>query len=275
MTNFDKYTVILFLIILVMAKLKYKNINLYYSIHGNGSAVVLLHGFLENISMWNDIFPVLANSNKVISIDLLGHGKTGNLGYIHSMEDQAKMVRFVLDHLNINKYILIGHSMGGYVSLALAELFPKSIKGICLMNSTAQPDDLEKQKNRDRTIKAVKKYPDTFVRLAIPNLFSEENRTVFIPEIKLITKEALKTTQQGIIAALEGMKIRKDRTSILQTKSFPVLMIISKKDPALEYQSLIDQTDNTPVLIKEFPDGHMSHVENKEELIQTLMKFVK
>ena len=258
-----------------MANLKYKNINLHYSVHGNGSAIVLLHGFLENISMWNDIFPVLAENNKVICIDLLGHGKTGNLGYIHSMEDQAEMVKFVLDHLKLEKYILIGHSMGGYVSLALAELFPDKIKGICLMNSTAQADDKEKRKTRDRTIKAVKKYPETFVRLAIPNLFSKENRTVFVPKIKLITKEALKTTQQGIIAALEGMKIRKDRTSILQTKDFPILMIISKKDPALEYQSLIDQTKNTPVLTHEFPDGHMSHVENKEELIQTLVKFVK
>lgn len=256
-----------------MANLKYKNINLHYSVHGNGSAIVLLHGFLENISMWNNVFPVLAINNKVICIDLLGHGKTGNLGYIHSMEDQAEMVKFVLDHLNVNEFILIGHSMGGYVSLALTELFPINIKGICLMNSTAHPDDTEKRKTRDRTIKAVKKYPETFIQLAIPNLFSEENKTVFIPEIKLITKEALKTTQQGIIASLEGMKVRKDRTSVLQTKDFPVLMIISKKDPALEYQSLIDQTDSTPVLIKEFPDGHMSHVENKEELISILNEF--
>ena len=258
-----------------MKNIKYKNINLHYSTHGEGSAIVLLHGFLENIEMWNDIYPHLSKNHQVICIDLLGHGKTGNLGYIHSMEDQAEMVKFVLNHLKLEKYILIGHSMGGYVSLALAKLFPKNIKGICLMNSTAQADDKEKRKTRDRTIKAVKKYPETFVRLAIPNLFSEENRTVFISEIKQITKEALKTSQQGIIAALEGMKIREDRTFILKTTNFPVMMVISKKDPALEYQSLIDQAKNTPVIIQEFPDGHMSHVENKVELIQTLVKFVK
>ncbi len=256
-----------------MKNLSYKNINLHFSTYGEGSAIVLLHGFLENIEMWNEIYPPLAKNHQVICIDLLGHGKTGNLGYIHSMEDQAKMVKFVLDHLKLSEYVLIGHSMGGYVSLALAELFPKNIKGICLMNSTAQPDDKEKKITRDRTIKAVKKYPETFVRLAIPNLFSEENRTKFIPEIKLITKEALKTSRQGIIAALEGMKIREDRTFILQTTDFPILMIISKKDPALEYQPLIDQTNNTPVFIHEFPDGHMSHFENKEDLIIVLKKF--
>lgn len=256
-----------------MSNLKYKNINLHYSVHGDGSTVVLLHGFLENINMWHEIYPPLAKNNKVVCIDLLGHGLTGNLGYIHSMEEQAEMVKFILDHLHLKNCILIGHSMGGYVSLALAELYPKNINGICLMNSTAQPDDEEKQKNRDRTVKAAKKYPDTFIRLAIPNLFSEENRSIFTAEIKAVTKEALETSLQGIIAALEGMKIREDRTSILQTKDFPVLMIISKKDPALEYDSLIEQTNNTPVLIKEFPDGHMSHIENKDELIRALVKF--
>ena len=256
-----------------MANLKYKNINLHYSTHGKGSAIVLLHGFLESIIMWDDIYPQLAKNNQVICIDLLGHGKTDSLGYIHSMEEQAKMVKFILDHLIIDSCVLIGHSMGGYVSLAFAELYPKNIKGICLMNSTAQPDDNEKRKNRDRTIKAVKKYPETFVRLAIPNLFSEENKKVFIPEIKKITEEALKTSQQGIIAALEGMKIREDRTFILKTKDFPFLMIISKLDPALDSQSLIHETNNTPVLIKEFPDGHMSHVENKKQLQSVLLNF--
>lgn len=258
-----------------MANLKYKNINLYYTSQGTGSAIVLLHGFLENTTMWDEIVPQLSKKNTIISIDLLGHGLTGNLGYIHSMEEQAEMIKFVLDHLQLQKYIFIGHSMGGYVALAFAEKYPKNIKGLCLMNSTAMADDDEKKLNRDRAIKAVKKYPDTFVRLAIPNLFSENNKPVFADRIKEITIEALKTSQQGIIAAMEGMKVRKDRTSILQYSHFPLLMIISKQDPALEYQTLINQTKNTLVLTHEFPDGHMSHVENKDELISVFQNFIK
>ncbi len=257
-----------------MANLQYKSINLHYTIQGSGSAIVLLHGFLENISMWKEIIPHLVKKHRVICIDLLGHGLTGNLGYIHTMEEQAKMVEFVLNYLKLRKYIFIGHSMGGYIALAYAELFPKNIKKLCLMNSSAQPDDNEKRKNRDRAIRAVKHSPKTFVKLAIPNLFSEANKTNFAKEIELITQEALKTSPQGIIAAMEGMKIRNDRTSILNSSDFPILMIISKLDPALEYQDLIDQTKNTLVLIQEFPDGHMSHVENKNELIDTLIKFV-
>jgi len=71
------------------------------------------------------------------------------------------------------------------------------------------------------------------------------------------------------------MKNRKDQTSIYKTVHFPILLIISKQDPALEYQTLIDQTKNTTVLKHEFPDGHMSHVENKEELISVFQKFNK
>ncbi len=258
-----------------MAHIKYKNIDIHYTVKGVGSAVILLHGFLENVSMWNEIVPLLAKNNKVICIDLLGHGGTENLGYIHTMEEQSEMVKHILDHLKLRKYIFIGHSMGAYISLAFAKKYPEKIKGLCLMNSTAQPDDLEKQLNRDRAIAAVKKYKDTFVKLAIPNLFSEANKSILINEIKQITKEALKTSKQGIIAAMEGMKIRKDHTLIFKTSSFPILMIISKQDPALDYQSLINQTKNTPVLTQEFPDGHMSHVENKEESKLVLQNFIR
>ncbi len=114
-----------------MATLSYKNIRVNYTSTGKGSAIVLLHGFLENSFMWNEIIPVLSKRNKVITVDLFGHGKTENLGYIHTMEEQATMVRSLLKTLNIRKATLIGHSMGGYVVLAFAELFPKNTKGIC------------------------------------------------------------------------------------------------------------------------------------------------
>jgi len=257
-----------------MATINYKNTKINFTSEGKGSAIIFLHGFLENLSMWKLITPSFTKKHRVICIDLLGHGKTDNLGYIHTMEEQANMVKSVLNHLKLRKYTMIGHSMGGYVCLAFAELFPNNIKGIGLMNSTALPDSLEKRKNRDRGIEAVKYNAKTFVKLAIPNLFFEENRTQFQKEIKDITKEALKISQKGIISSLEGMKIRKDRTFILRSKTFTILMIVSIKDPVLEYQSLIDQVKGTKVKIAKFSGGHMSHIENKKELINTLKMFV-
>lgn len=253
----------------------YKNSKVHFEEKGKGKAVVLLHGFLENTKMWDVISTELSKKYRVICIDLFGHGKTASLGYIHTMEMQAELVKSVLDHLKLRKYVLIGHSMGGYVALAFAKLFPSNVKGLSLMNSTALPDTEEKKTNRNRAIKAVKQNYKTFVRIAIPMLFSEKNRTKFTSEITAITNEALKISPQGIIAALEGMKIREDFTSIYKTATFPIQLIIGKQDSALDYDSLIAQTKNTTVAITEFPDGHMSHFENTSELILTFQNFIK
>ncbi|SFS43241.1 alpha/beta fold hydrolase [Lutibacter maritimus] len=253
----------------------YKNTTINFTSTGKGTAVVLLHGFLENSSMWNEIVPEISKKNRVICIDLLGHGKSESHGYIHTMEEQAEMVKTVLAFLKLKKYILVGHSMGGYIALAFAKLYAKNIKGLCLMNSTALPDTEEKKINRDRGIAAVKQNHKTFVRIAIPMLFSEKNRAIFTSEITSVTNEALKLSAQGIIAALEGMKVRKNNTQIYKKAEFPMMMIIGKEDPALDYNSLIQQTKNTSVNVVEFPDGHMSHIENKDELIETLSQFIK
>ncbi|WP_111706910.1 alpha/beta fold hydrolase [Lutibacter citreus] len=253
----------------------HKNSQVHFSDTGKGSAIVLLHGFLENSSMWNSTVNILSTKFRVICIDLLGHGKTENLGYVHSMNDQAEMVKTVLNHLHLRKYMLVGHSMGGYIALAFGKLFPENVKGLCLMNSTALPDTEEKKINRDRGIKAVKQNHKTFIRIAIPMLFSEKNRTIFKKEIEEVIEEALKLSPQGITAALEGMKIRENLTSIYKNTTFPIEMIIGKQDPALDYNSLIYQTKNTKVSIVEFPDGHMSHIENKNDLIESLLKFGK
>lgn len=254
---------------------QYKNTKIRYRSSGKGRAVVLLHGFLEDLTMWSPIEAELTKRYRVVSIDLLGHGKSGNLGYVHTMEDQAQMVKAVLKHLRLRKYILIGHSMGGYISLAFVELFPDAVKGICLMNSTAEPDTKEKKINRDRAIETVKHNFKTFIRIAIPNLFAEANRSIFKKEIKAITEEALQLSPQGIIAALEGMKIRKDRRKVFKEHPATKLLIIGKKDPVLDRQSLIKQAKNSNINFIELPDGHMSHIENAAALKQALKEFVK
>ncbi len=253
----------------------YKNIKIHYTDIGKGKSILLLHGFLESLSMWSNISENLSKKYRVICIDLLGHGFTENYGYIHTMEDQAEMIKAVLNHVRLRKYIIVGHSMGGYIALAFAKLYPENMKGLCLMNSTALPDSSEKKINRDRAIKAVKLNYKTFVRLAIPMLFAEKNRKIFSSEINQITQEALQIAPQGIVAAIEGMKIRKDLTSIYKNSNYPIQLIIGKKDPSLEYLPLINQTKNTKVDVVEFPDGHMSYIENKNELHNTLATFIK
>lgn len=252
---------------------QYKNIQVHYNTTGKGPAIVLLHGFLENLSMWVEIIPTLSKKNRVISVDLLGHGKTGNIGYIHTMEDQAQMVKTLLSHLKLRKFKLVGHSMGGYVSLAFAALFPENTKSICLLNSTAYPDSDAKKISRERAIKAVKQNYKTFIRISIPMLFSEENRDQLKVEIEKVTQEALKTSKQGIIAALEGMKNREDYTCLLKSKNFYKVLILGENDTVLDFDTHIKQIKNTNAKWYKLNHGHMSHIETTEDVVSIIEKI--
>ena len=225
--------------------------------------------------MWNHFIPELTQKNRVITIDLLGHGATECLGYVHTMEDNADVVHAVLSELRIRKAIFVGHSMGGYVALAFAELYPDTIKGLVLLNSTARADSEERKKNRDRAIKAVKQSFVNFISLSIGNLFSENNRDRLAATIENVKKEALQTPLQGIVASLEGMKIRQDREVLLHLTPFPKLLILGEKDPVLNYEETKEQIENTAVQLITFPDGHMSHLENQDELTAVLKNFIK
>lgn len=253
----------------------FKNTKINYTDTGKGKAVVLLHGFLENLGMWDNYIELFSRKNRVIAIDLLGHGKTDCLGYIHTMEDQADMVHQVLHDLKIRKAIIIGHSMGGYIALAFAELYPDYMKGLVLLNSTARADSDEKKTNRDRAILAVKQNYTAFVRMSIANLFSEENREKLVEDIEFVRKEALQTPLQGIVAALEGMKIRNDREVLFHFTDFPKLLILGKKDPVLDFEEHRSQIENTKVEFAAFEDGHMTHIENQTELKPILLAFLK
>lgn len=258
-----------------MKQILFKNTNISYSDTGKGTTIVLLHGFLENKTMWDFYVPELAKKNRVIAIDLLGHGETECLGYVQTMEENADAVHEVLSALRIRKAIFVGHSMGGYVALAFAELYPDNIKGLVLLNSTARADSEERKTNRDRAIKAVKQSFINFISLSIANLFSEDNRERLSSEIESVKNKALKTPLQGIVASLEGMKIRKDREVLLHLTQYPKMLILGEKDPVLNYDETKEQIENTEMKLVTFPDGHMSHIENQEDLLKTFLLFFK
>lgn len=255
--------------------LKYKGVNIFYTDDGQGQTLVLLHGFLENHTIWNPFITDLSRNHRVICIDLLGHGKSNCIGYIHTMEMMAEAVNALLTHLKIDKVHLAGHSMGGYVALAFLEKYPNNTNAIALVNSTSLEDSSEKKKNRDRAIVAVKHDHKTFIRIAIANLFHQKNKEKFKKEIDNIIHEALKTPLQGIIAALEGMKIRKNRTETIKRFKGKKIMIVSKEDPVLSYNLLLKESMHANIKVIEFPDGHMSIVENKSLFLQKIMHFIE
>lgn len=254
--------------------LAFKNIQVSYTDEGKGTAIVFLHGFLEDKSIWKDFSNQLSDKHRVVTIDLLGHGKSECLSYIHTMEEMAEAVYFVLRKLKIRKFFLVGHSLGGYVSLAMAEEFPDNIKGLCMFHSSARGDSLEKQKDRDKAIKVVKRNKNLFINEAIPNLFYTKNKP-YQKEIDQIKEIALNTSTQAIVAALEGMKNRMDREIILNFAPYPVLYIIGKEDKILPYESLIEQAElpekGSYLLLEDV--GHVGFIEARDKTLKALKTF--
>ncbi|WP_405610307.1 alpha/beta fold hydrolase [Polaribacter sp. Asnod1-A03] len=255
--------------------LNYKNANIFYTDQGKGTAIILIHGFLENASMWDKITPELIKRNRVITLDLLGHGQSDCLGYIHSMELFSETINFVLKNLKIRKYILVGHSLGGYISLSISKINSNNIKGLCLLNSTSYKDSEERKKIRIRANKLVQNNFENMVNMSVSNLFYQKNSAKFKEEISKVKTEALKTSLQGYIAAQEGMKNRPDSTFFLKNSTFKKLLIIGEKDPVLNYQNSIKEAKETNSDFVVLPCGHMTHIENKDELITILKDFVK
>nr|WP_321221462.1 alpha/beta hydrolase [uncultured Psychroserpens sp.] len=255
--------------------LQHKKSPVYYEDEGGGNAVVLLHGFLENSTMWYGLKPMLLQNHRVICIDLLGHGQTECLGYSHTMSDMADAVLAVLDHLQLKTYILIGHSMGGYVSLALAEKRPKSVLGLCLMNSTYHADDDELRNLRKRANRMVLTNFENMVRMSFTNLFSSESRLKHKLEIEKMLSQALETSPQGYIAGQEGMLLREDKFDFYKKLEAEKLIIIGKKDPVIKGKAILNETRDTNINCHELALGHMSHIENKEELSYIIKQFVE
>jgi len=254
--------------------LEYKNAKIFYTDTGKGAAVVLIHGFLENSTMWNELIPEISKRNRVITLDLLGHGKSDCLGYVHSMELFAETIEAILKQLKIRKCILIGHSLGGYIALAFAAKNPQKVKGLCLMNSSSNEDAKERKIIRTRTIEMAHKNFEPLISMSIANLFQPENVAIFKNEIENLKKEALQTSLQGYIAAQEGMKIRENRNAILMENSFKKLFIIGKKDPVLNSDLLVAEAKKTNSEFEILNGGHISFIENKVELISILKKFI-
>jgi len=255
--------------------LLFKNTKISYTDSGKGAVVVLLHGFLENKHMWNEIIPEISKNKRVLAIDLLGHGHTECLGYIHPMELMADAVTAVLKTLRIRKITLIGHSMGGYVSLALAEKNRKMIRGLCLLNSTAASDDTSRKKLRERANKMAQINLSNIVRMSFINLFSEKSKKIFNPEIQLALSEALQTSLQGYSACQEGIRIRPNRLSVLKNNHFKKLFILGKKDPVLPVNKGIKEAEETQSETVVLSGGHMSHIENSDELVRVLNIFIR
>lgn len=255
----------------------FKKGSVTFSDTGKGRAVVLLHGFLGSHRIWENTISELSKSYRVIAIDLPGHGTTDCFGYVHTMELLAKCVKAVMDSLRLKKYVIIGHSMGGYAGLAFADLYPDNLKGLCLFHSSAYADNDEKKRDRTRSVRVVKANHKIYTTEVIKNLFATKNAKYLKTEIAFAQKIASKVSKRSIIAALEGMKDRPNRDMILGMVHYPVMMVIGELDNVLPKDQLLEQTHlikDKHILYLEH-DGHMGFLESPKLTVKALRKFLR
>ncbi len=254
---------------------QYKHLNVHYTETGKGRVIVLLHGFLEDLTMWRGYVKELSTRYRVICVDLLGHGKTECHGYVHSMEDMAGAVNAVLKELHVRRYIMIGHSMGGYVALAYAELFPDNLIGLGLFYSTPKEDSAEKKNLRQRAIESVKQRKDLFIKSSIPGLFYEGNLRKYKGRVETLIKRATAMSAQGIVAALEGMRERPDREVLLHFGPYAVLVISGERDGLIPIEGMKEVMAFPKVthsLVT--PNGHMGHIEDRDACLKMIKRFI-
>jgi pimeloyl-ACP methyl ester carboxylesterase len=253
----------------------FNNGEIHYKTEGQGPAIVCLHGFMESARIWRPFVEKLSTKFKVIRINLPGHGKSSVFGETHTMEFMAECVKAVLEQEKIEKALIVGHSMGGYVGLSLAEMFPHLIKGLILFSSTCFEDTPERKEDRNRAAKAADAHKMKFITSVVPNLFFERTGAKASKRIFKLVKIAAKQPKEGIIAAIKGMQLRTDKTHVLSKAKFPILFLTGHDDLLIPLERVQEMAKHAPtaqtVVIEQC--GHVGFLEHEKESIKAIQTF--
>ena len=240
--------------------------------------VVLIHGYLENMLVWEEFVPLLYKELRVITLDIPGHGISEVKGEIHSMDYLADTLALALDKLGIASATVVGHSMGGYMALAFAERHPERLDGLVLLHSTPYADSEEKRKNRQREISLIKSGKKELLAHTAPEAgFAVENRKRFRTEIEDLQQTIYLTEDAGIVALLNGMIERKAQSEMLHALGKPILFVLGRKDGyivAEVAEKMVAEHPEAKVVWLE-NSGHMGFIEEPQACAKALLEFVK
>ena len=247
---------------------------IYFFEKGSGQPLVFLHGFCESGRMWNSFAEELSVHFRVICPDLPGFGDSPIFGEQITLEEVAVQLEEWMEDNYIQDPIIIGHSLGGYVTLALLELMGSRIKGVGLFHSTAFPDDEEKKGMRNRSITFLKKFGvEKFVTSFVPPLFPESRREELASEIQAAIEDAKRSSLEGLIAFAGAMRDRKDRVEVLRNFSGPKLLIAGTEDGAVKIEASRSQKDAFSQYVELHGVGHMGMVEEREKTLDVVREF--
>ncbi len=257
-----------------------KDFSISYNIYGEGMPVVLLHGFGEDASIFKLQVDALKTSCKLIIPNITG---TGNSALLFnqvdpSMELLANYFKEFIDRLQIDKFVLLGHSMGGYITLAFAEKYPDNLLAFGLIHSTAFADNDDKKANRWRGIELMSKYgADAFLRTTFPNLFSNDFKATNQDELQSLIQQFSYITTNACVFYYKAMIARTDKTDLLKHTNLPVLFVIGEEDIAAPMSDVLQQVPLPALSSVHILNnvGHMSMIEAPEKLNEILKAFFK
>lgn len=244
--------------------------------HGE-KCVVLLHGYLESMIVWDEFVDLLKDKVRVVTLDLPGHGISNVIGEVHTMEYLAKCVGDAMAALGIERYSMVGHSMGGYVSLAMLDDYRDHLDNIILLSSTTSADSQEKCDRRRREIELIKAgKKNTLARLVPHAGFAPENVKRLQDYIEDISELILMTEDEGVIAILGGMIERQSRGDMLRESGIPHLFIFGRHDyyiPEEVAQEMIAEDPTARVVWLEH-SGHMGFMEEPELCANAILDMI-
>ncbi|CAM4411745.1 pimeloyl-ACP methyl ester carboxylesterase [Paenibacillus endophyticus] len=252
----------------------------------NGKAIVLLHGFCGSSGYWSKICPLLSEQYRVIMPDLRGHGGSSAPEGTYTMDLMADDMAELLAALHIEKVVMFGHSLGGYVTAAFAEKYPDKLSGFGLIHSTVMPDSEETKEKRLADMEAIReKGISKYLYGIIPNLFTDEKLAELRSEVNDLIGVGQEMEARAVIATLEGMMQRPDRSHVLAEAKYPVLLVAGAEDAVIKPDDTftvtsLDQPETTykypHILETTFEDvAHMSLVEVSDQLARVMSTYLK
>ena len=251
--------------------------SIFYNDTGEGFPVVFLHGFCETSDIWSGIQSQLSKHFRIITIDLPGFGGSPILNYSFELEDVAKEIKSFLDSIHLTKYVLIGHSLGGYITLAFSKLYNDQLSGIGLFHSSVFEDEIEKKENRTKLMEFIRANGvRTFVKTFIPSLFYKENANALRDVIRNLKISAEKTQAESVIEYARAMRDRPGSEEFLEKFQKPVMFIIGEEDPSVPLRKSLQQItmpENSHVL-RLAETGHMGMFEKPDETVNFIEGFL-
>lgn len=246
-------------------------VQLYYEEQGEGPPMVLIHGFPLNHSIWEPVVPLLSSQARLILPDLRGHGRSPATTGSYDMRLLAEDIRALLDSLQIDRALLVGHSMGGYAVLAFARAYPNRLAGLGFVASHAAADNLEQRANRLKLARKVSRVGvDFLAKDMAPKLTCK-------PELVASLQDLMaKTPKEGVVGALKGMAERPDSTENLSSISVPTVVIAGMEDQIipLERSQTMVQLLGRAWLVEIPQAGHMPMMESPEEVARALNELI-